>query len=307
MADPVPGEDVAALVVFAPAGMPEVTTRTDLVAMILDAVAADSHGPLEPGDVVVVTSKVVSKQEGRRRPVSELAAALAEESVRTVTRRGPMSVVESRLGLVQPAAGIDRSNVDADEILLLPLDPDASAARLQTGLSAAVGGPVGVVVSDTAGRTWRLGQTDHALGAAGVTVTAAYAGRRDAYGNELQVTTTALVDEVAATGDLVKRKLGARPVAVVRGLSALVDPAAGRAADLVRPSAEDLFRHGARESVLAALLSAVGAPDRLEAVIALDDPAAIVEAICAGAGLTADQVELVARTVTAACSPWIHG
>ncbi|MGI8458475.1 MAG: coenzyme F420-0:L-glutamate ligase [Propionibacteriaceae bacterium] len=305
MADQIAGEDVTSMIVFAPAGIAEVTTGTDLVAMILAAVAADPRGPLHPGDVVVVTSKIISKHEGRRRPAAELATALAAESVRTVTRRGPMSVVESRLGLVQPAAGIDRSNVDAADILLLPLDPDASAARLHQGLSAAVGGAVGVIVSDTAGRTWRLGQTDHALGAAGVRVVAAYAGRRDAYGNELQVTATALADELAAAGDLVKRKLGRRPVAVVRGLSALVGPDTGRAADLLRPSAEDLFRHGARESVLAALLSAVGAPERLEAVIALDDPAAIVDAISAGRGLTADQVELLTRSVIAACSPWV--
>ena len=118
--------------------------------------------------MVVVTSKIVSKAEGRRLRADDRSAAIAAETVDTVAWRGPMRIVRTRLGLVQAAAGVDASNVDPGDILLLPLDPDASAERLRAGLSAAIGGPVGVIVSDTAGRAWRIGQTDHAIGAAGV-------------------------------------------------------------------------------------------------------------------------------------------
>jgi coenzyme F420-0:L-glutamate ligase/coenzyme F420-1:gamma-L-glutamate ligase len=173
---------------------------------------------------VVVTSKIISKAEGRYADASDREHAITAETAAVVAQRGPMRIVRTRTGLTLAAAGVDTSNVEPGRILLLPVDPDASAERLAAGLSAAVGGDVGVVVSDTAGRPWRLGQTDHAIGAARVQVLAAYAGQVDGYGNELAVTTMALADELAAAADLVKGKLAGRPVAVLRGLPDLVGP-----------------------------------------------------------------------------------
>ena len=222
------------ITIFAPAGIGEVVAGDDLARLVADAVAADPDGPLHPGDIVVVTSKIVSKAEGRRLPAADREDAIAREAVATVAWRGPMRIVRTALGLVQAAAGVDNSNVAPADILLLPEDPDASAAALRGQLSTAAGGPIGVIVSDTAGRAWRVGQTDHAIGAAGVVVARSYAGMTDSYGNPLQVTLMAVADELAAAADLVKGKLSQHPVAVIRGLTELVADSDSRAADLVR-------------------------------------------------------------------------
>ena len=204
--------------IFAPAGIGEIAFGTDLVAEIVAAVAADPSGPLQDGDIVVLTSKVVSKAEGRYLPAHRRDAAIDDESRGTVARRGPTRILRTRHGLTLAAAGVDTSNVASDSILLLPVDPDASAERLRSGLEERTGTRLGVVISDTAGRPWRIGQTDQAIGASGVRVIERYEGRRDGYGNELQVTAIAIADELAGAADLVKAKLLGRPVAVVRGL-----------------------------------------------------------------------------------------
>lgn len=250
--------------IFAPAGIGEVGPGDDLVTMITGALTIDDHGPLQVGDIVVITSKIISKAEDRYLTADDRDQAITAESRAVVAQRGGMRIVRTRTGLTLAAAGVDNSNVEPGRILLLPVDPDASAARLANDLSREAGGPVGVVVSDTAGRPWRLGQTDHAIGAAQVRVLAAYAGQTDPYGNELAVTTMALADELAAAADLVKQKLTGRPVAVVRGLPDLVGPQPDDqqgAAAIVRTGREDLFSHGSREAVLAALCRALGAPD----------------------------------------------
>ena len=252
------------VLLFAPDGIGNVGPGTDLASVIGSAVATDAHGPLRPGDIVVVTSKIVSKAQGRSVPAADREAAITAESTSVVAQRGPLRIVRTRTGLTVAAAGVDASNVAPDRVLLLPVDPDASAADLAHALSGIAGGAVGVVVSDTAGRPWRLGQTDHAIGAAWVRVLESYAGRTDPYGNELVVSTTALADELAAAADLVKGKVAGRPVAVVRGLSGLVGPqpaeTAGAAA-VVRTGGSDLFSHGSREAVLAALCRALGMPE----------------------------------------------
>jgi coenzyme F420-0:L-glutamate ligase / coenzyme F420-1:gamma-L-glutamate ligase len=227
----------------------EVREGDDLAALLARSV------DLEDGDVLVVTSKVVSKAEGRVR-VAKREDALTEETDRTVAWRGRTAIVRTHHGLVLAAAGIDASNTAADTIVLLPRDPDASARRLREALARGVGRNVAVLVTDTAGRAWRVGQTDIAIGAAGLDVLQDYAGRRDPHGNELSVTLPAVGDELAAAADLVKRKLDRRPAAVVRGMAGLV-LAPGRhgpgAAALVRPEAQDMFGLGAREAVLSAL------------------------------------------------------
>ncbi len=210
---------------------------------------------LGDGDVVVVTSKIVSKAEGRvtDRPKDE---ALADETVRVVARRGPTTIARTRHGLVMAAAGIDASNVAAGRHVLLPLDPDASARHLRRALADRHGVNVGVVVTDTAGRAWRVGQTDIAVGAAGLRVVEDHAGLVDGYGNLLAVTLPAVADEIAGAAELATGKLSMSPLSVVRGLARLVLPPGEDgpgASALVRPEREDMFGLGAREAVLAAL------------------------------------------------------
>ncbi len=236
-------------------GIGEVTEGADLAALLRQAVE------LLDGDILVVTSKVVSKAEGRVRAATR-EDQLAAETDRTVARRGRTSIVRTRHGLVLAAAGIDASNTAAGTVVLLPLDSDESARRLREALAAdTAAGPgrnVAVVVSDTAGRAWRQGQTDIAVGAAGLEVLHDHAGLTDAHGNELAVTAPAVADELAGLADLVKRKLAGRPAAVVRGLAPLVLPPGVHgpgATALVRAESEDMFGLGAREAVVAALLA----------------------------------------------------
>lgn len=240
------------LEVTAPDGLPEVSTGSDLAALIAGATT------LADGDIVVVTSKVISKAEGRVRS-GDRDEAIAEETVRLVARRGPTLIVRNRLGLTMAAAGVDASNVEAGSIVLLPLDPDASARALRARLHERTGATVGVIVTDTAGRAWRDGQTDIAIGAAGLRVAEDFAGRTDSYGNELAVTLPAVADELAGAAELVQGKLGGRPVAVVRGREDLVLPIGADgpgAVSLIRPEGADLFGYGAREAVIRALAGA---------------------------------------------------
>lgn len=270
--------------IFAPDGIGEVNSATPLAEVLLRVVAADPAGPLRDGDIVVVTSKIISKLEGRSVPAGQRAESLIQETVHTVARRGPVAIVQTRHGLVQAAAGIDNSNVCTGQLLLLPADPDGSAQRLREELIKLGRVRVGVIISDTAGRAWRLGQTDHAIGAAGVRVIHSYAGRHDPYGNLLQVTATALADELAAAADLAKSKLTGRPVAVIRGLADHVlndDRAAGTARDLVREADQDFFRYGVRESVIAAVLTAVGQANKIEEMLTIDDDEELMAAVLA--------------------------
>ena len=183
---------------------------------------------------------------------------------------------------------MDNSNVAPGEVLVLPADPDAVAEELRQRLSEAAGGPVGVMISDTAGRAWRMGQTDLAIGAAGVVVLDDYNGRDDPYGNELRVTARAVADELAAAADLVKEKVAGRPIAVhprPGGSWYAADTAGGGAATLIRPVDEDMFAHGTREAVLAAVLAATGRGRRVRAIVALEGEE-LLAAVSTGAGRT---------------------
>jgi coenzyme F420-0:L-glutamate ligase/coenzyme F420-1:gamma-L-glutamate ligase len=250
-------------------GIGEITGGTDLGALLVEVLGAAG---LADGDVVLVTSKVVSKAEGRVR-AQEREDAISEETVRVVARRGPTRIVENHLGLVMAAAGVDASNTAPGTVVLLPEDPDATARALRSHLHDRTGHNVAVLVTDTAGRAWRAGQTDLAVGAAGLEPLDDHAGRTDSYGNELAVTAPAVVDELAGTAELVTGKLGGRPVCVVRGLAAHVLPAGEHgpgARSLVRPRSQDMFALGAREAVLAAVrgtdADCFGAPAALEEV-----------------------------------------
>ncbi|MBW1595693.1 coenzyme F420-0:L-glutamate ligase [Streptomyces sp. JJ38] len=257
------GADVPAYQVWAPPGIPEVRPGDDLVKLIADAVTGNGLPGLADGDVLVVTSKIVSKAEGRVVRAADREAAIDAETVRVVARRGAARIVQSRLGFVMAAAGVDASNTPSGTVLLLPEDPDASARRIRRGLRDVLGVEVGVVVTDTFGRPWREGQTDVAVGASGVRVLDDLRGGTDSHGNPLGVTVTAVADELAAAAELVKGKADGRPVAVVRGLPQHVHgllPAAGGgphtdahpdlgAAALVRTPENDMFRLGTSEAV----------------------------------------------------------
>ncbi|MCW2904154.1 MAG: F420-dependent oxidoreductase [Streptosporangiaceae bacterium] len=231
-------------------GLPEVTDGDDLAALI--AVAIPRPSPLLDGDIVVVTSKVVSKAEGRVLEADDREKAIDAETVRVVARRthprGETRIVETRHGLVLAAAGVDASNTARGTVLLLPEDPDASARRIRARLRELLGVNVGVIVSDTLGRPWRMGLVDAAIGAAGLTLLDDLRGRTDSFGNRLDATVTAVADEIAGAAELVKGKLSGVPVGVVRGLGHLVTGQDGPGARaLVRPPAEDMFRYGSTD------------------------------------------------------------
>ena len=237
-------------------GLPELREGDDLAVAL--AAAADRAGGLRDGDVVVVAQKVVSKVEGRVVSLEEIepsarAVELAGhdgdprqlevilgETVRVVRSRPPLLIAETRHGFVCASAGVDASNApEAAMLVLLPSDPDASAARLRAALESLAGVRLGVIVSDSFGRAWRQGTTDVALGAAGIVTLLDLRGRRDATGYELHATQIAVADEIAGAAELVMGKTDGVPAAIVRGLDVAGE---GTAAELVMPAERDLFR-----------------------------------------------------------------
>ena len=233
------------------AGIPEVREGDDVAALVAGAIE------LEDRDVVVVAQKIVSKAEGRIVRLAELEpSALAvrvagdhdarqievvlREAARIVRMRESLVIAETRHGFVCASAGVDASNApEPGTLVLLPLDPDASAARIRARVGGLTGRDVGVVVSDSFGRPWRQGTTDVAIGAAGVRVLLDFRGVRDRVGYELRATTIAVADEIAGAAELVMGKTAGVPVAVVRGLDVAGE---GAARDLVMPPERDLFR-----------------------------------------------------------------
>jgi coenzyme F420-0:L-glutamate ligase / coenzyme F420-1:gamma-L-glutamate ligase len=233
--------------VFGLSGLPEIEPGADLAALI--AAAAQHENALTDGDILIVTSKIVSKAENRIIAATDRDAAIEAETVRLVARRGPLRIVENRQGLVMAAAGVDASNTPRGTVLLLPEDPDRSAREIADGVRTRLGVSVGVIVSDTFGRVWRAGLVDQAIGVAYVKPVDDLRGHQDEHGNPLAVTVTALADELASAGELVKGKLGGVPVAVVRGFGHLVGTEPGPGARvLLRPADEDLFSLGTAEA-----------------------------------------------------------
>jgi coenzyme F420-0:L-glutamate ligase / coenzyme F420-1:gamma-L-glutamate ligase len=237
-------------------GIPELREGDDLAALIAE------QTELEDGDVLVVAQKAISKIEGRvvrlddyepSDQAREIAVAdpenqtdprrieaILQEAKRIVRVRPPLVICETRHGFTCASAGVDASNTPGEgTLVLLPLDPDASAARLRDALRERTGCTVGVIVADSFGRPWRRGTTDVALGAAGIDVVREYIGERDPTGYELHATVIAIADEIAGAAQLVMGKLDRVPVAVIRGLDVA---GSGSALELVIPEAEDLFR-----------------------------------------------------------------
>jgi coenzyme F420-0:L-glutamate ligase / coenzyme F420-1:gamma-L-glutamate ligase len=244
-------------------GIGDVTPGDDLVELIASAAPW-----LADGDVLVVTSKIVSKAEGNLIEVpadgperdAARAATLVAETARVVARRGPTTIVQTHHGFVMAAAGIDASNVDKTHLVLLPADPDASARRMRAGFRAR-GLDVAVIVSDTMGRAWRNGLTDVALGAAGIPPFRDHRGETDPYGNELQITQMAVIDELSAAGELVKGKVDNVPVAVVRGYLKATAADGPGAAPLLRDAESDMFSLGTAEARAAGRRDAAQLPD----------------------------------------------
>jgi coenzyme F420-0:L-glutamate ligase / coenzyme F420-1:gamma-L-glutamate ligase len=260
-------------------GLPEVRPGDDLAALVC-AHATD----LADGDVLVVTSKVVSKAEGRV-VRTDRPSAIDAETRRVVARRGPTTIARTRHGLTMAAAGVDASNTEPGRVVLLPLDPDGSARRLRARVREVRGANVAVLLSDTAGRPWREGQTDIAVGCAGLAPLDDHAGRLDPQGNLLEVTAPAVADEIAGAADLVMGKTAGRPVAVLHGLGTRVLPAGvdgPGAAALIRPDDADMFVLGAREAALAAVCR--DDPQGLAALAALTGPVPVEDLVARAAG-----------------------
>ncbi len=229
---------------------PEISAGDDLATLLVETAS------LCDGDIAVVTSKVVSKAEGRTRD-ADRASVVSDETVRVLARRADSVIAETRHGLVLAAAGVDASNTPLGTVVVLPLDPDASAKSLRERVYSATGHNVAVIITDTLGRAWRNGQIDLAIGCAGLHGLVELRGAHDRHGNELTVTAPAVADEVAAAADLVKGKFSDQPVAVLRGLGELVLAPGSHgpgAAELIRDSALDLFGLGAREAAVAAAM-----------------------------------------------------
>jgi coenzyme F420-0:L-glutamate ligase / coenzyme F420-1:gamma-L-glutamate ligase len=208
--------------------LPEVRPGDDLAALLASAAS------FEEGDVLVVSHKVVSKAEGRVVSGQDKLEVVLEESARVVRRRGDLVIAETRHGFVCASAGVDGSNApESGALVLLPVDPDASARRLHEALGVAV------IVSDSFGRPWRRGTTDVAIGVAGLEPLLDLRGTRDSAGYELRTTEIAVADEIAAAAELVKGKASGVPAAIVRGLAPTGD---GSARELVMPEERDLFR-----------------------------------------------------------------
>jgi coenzyme F420-0:L-glutamate ligase/coenzyme F420-1:gamma-L-glutamate ligase len=232
-------------------GLPEIAEGDDLGGLIAEA--AD----VEPGDVVVVSQKVVSKAEGRIVRLDDVEASgrarelaanhdprqlevILRESARVVRARAPLVIAETRHGFVCASAGVDASNAsEPDTLVLLPLDPDASAAAIRRALRERTGHDVGVIVSDSFGRPWRNGIVDVAIGVAGLRPLDDWRGRVDANGYELRATVVAVADEIAAAAELVRGKTSGVPVAIVRGLDVAGE---GAAQELVMQPERDMFR-----------------------------------------------------------------
>jgi coenzyme F420-0:L-glutamate ligase/coenzyme F420-1:gamma-L-glutamate ligase len=239
----------AALSVLPVSGIGEVSSGDDLAELIVRQFPA-----LRDGDVLVVSSKIVSKAEGRAVRAPDREDAITAETVRLVARRRDTRIVQTRHGLVLAAAGVDASNVEPGTVLLLPEDPDASARALRAAVRDRLGVSVAVVITDSLGRPWRQGVVDVAIGVAGLEPVHDLRGGKDGYGNLLEVTVVAVADEIAAAAELVKTKLGAVPVVVVRGLADWLTAADGPGARaLIRPAEDDMFSLGTAEAMRAAV------------------------------------------------------
>lgn len=225
--------------------IPEITPESDLATLIINA-TSEVDG-LNDDDIVVVTSKIISKYEGRivpYRDAQERERIIDSESVRLVARRGHTRIVQTRHGLILAAAGVDESNAEPGTLVLLPEDPDDSARRLRHALQSRSGKRLGVIITDSLGRAWRVGIVEHAIGVAGLIAVDDLRGRTDHNGRPLTRTVVGTADQLAAAAGTVVKKDARTPVVIVRGSDAVTSEDGPGAAALIRPADEDLFRTG---------------------------------------------------------------
>ncbi|MEA2451809.1 MAG: coenzyme F420-0:L-glutamate ligase / coenzyme F420:gamma-L-glutamate ligase [Actinomycetota bacterium] len=216
-------------------GIPEVRPGDDLAALIVG-----TSIELADRDVLIVTQKVVSKAEGRVAKATDKDAVIRAETKRVLRRSGGMTISETHHGFVCANAGVDSSNIEGDNIVLLPVDPDASARKLRSRIAHLSNVDVAVVITDTFGRAWRIGQTDIAIGVAGLPAFADYRGTTDSQGRALTATRICVADEIAGAAELVMGKAEGICAAVLRGFE--WEPTRSAASEIVRSPAEDLFR-----------------------------------------------------------------
>lgn len=268
----------------------EFTSHDDLVTIFLDLLSPENT--LQNGDIIVITSKVVAKCEGRVvTEAQDRESAIKSEAKRVVATkvhdRGVTTIVETNTGLILAAAGVDASNTEPGTIVLLPVDPDHSAREIRERIQECAKVRVGVVITDTLGRAWRLGVTDHAIGAAGITVLDDLTGKPDAFGRILEMTVVAVADEIAAASELVRPKDSLTPFALVRGLEHLVIQENGPGARaIIRPTDEDLFSLGTAEAIALGKKQAVSGRRTIRSFSSERVPQGVIE-IAIGSAITA--------------------
>jgi coenzyme F420-0:L-glutamate ligase/coenzyme F420-1:gamma-L-glutamate ligase len=260
----------------------------DLTGIILRAIASCTELPsgLQSGDILVVTSKIVAKAEGRVIAAPDREDAITAETVRVVATKihkgdgapGSTRIVQNKHGLILAAAGVDASNTETGTVVLLPQDPDASARALRASIQKVLGISIGVIITDTLGRAWRLGVTDHAIGASGIRVLDDLTGTTDPFGRQLEMTKVAVADQLAAASELVRSKSSMTPVAVIRGAHTWVTSNEQPSArDLIRPTEEDLFSVGTAEARIEGARNAVYARRTVRSFTDSPVPAEVID------------------------------
>jgi coenzyme F420-0:L-glutamate ligase/coenzyme F420-1:gamma-L-glutamate ligase len=219
---------------------PEINAGDDLIELLVN-ILEDSNISIEENDIIVLTQKIVSKSESRLRNLEDTSfeELLAEESTEIIRKRGDLVIARTKHGFICANAGIDKSNIENGHALLLPIDPDRSASKYRKQIYTKLQKKVAVIISDTFGRPWRVGQVNFAIGSSGIEPLVSYIGSTDTYENELNATEIAIIDEIASSAELVMEKTLNIPIAILRGVN--YRDSKNNAKDLIRKKDEDFF------------------------------------------------------------------
>ena len=219
---------------------PEINEGDDLIEMLFKSLES-SKLSIEENDIIVITQKIVSKSESRLRNLEDISfeELLSQESTEIIRKRGELVIARTKHGIICANAGIDKSNIENGHALLLPIDPDKSASKFRKQIYKYIQKNVAVIISDTFGRPWRVGQVNFAIGSSGIQPLVSYIGKNDTYKNELNATEIAIIDEIASSAELVMEKTLNIPIAILRGVN--YKTSKGNAKDLVRKENEDFF------------------------------------------------------------------
>lgn len=219
---------------------PEINAGDDLIELLINSLE-DSNVSIEENDIIVLTQKIVSKSESRLRNLEDTSfeELLAEESTEIIRKRGDLVIARTKHGFICANAGIDKSNIEDGHALLLPIDPDRSASKYREQIYTRLQKKVAVIISDTFGRPWRVGQVNFAIGSSGIEPLVSYIGSADTFENELNATEIAIIDEIASSAELVMEKTLNIPIAILRGVN--YRNSKNNAKDLIRKKDEDFF------------------------------------------------------------------